>query len=397
MFTHTTKGLLLTLVGGTLLLGACKSDDDVTDTTKDYATEKQAIKETYAEIVYANYEDSYNDAVALKTSIDAFVSDPTETGFTNAKEAWLLSRESYGQTEAFRFANGPIDDEINGPEGLLNAWPLNEAYIDYVEGGSTTSIIYDTATYPTISASVLEDLNESGGETNISIGYHAIEFLLWGQDLTAPSANTPGQRLFTDYTTADHAARRSEYLAVTIDLLIGHLQLMTEEWKPDASNYRSTFEEMNSDDALEDILTSIAILSNSELAGERIYTAYDNQDQEDEHSCFSDNTHRDIILNAQGIQNVYLGTYIRTDGSIISGTSIHDLVTTVNSTIATSTNTQLTDALQQCKAIEDPFDNAITDATYRPQVLTAVTSLRTLGKDNFAEVANALDLSFAAE
>ncbi|MCX6183133.1 MAG: hypothetical protein NT150_14555, partial [Bacteroidetes bacterium] len=309
-----------------------KEDDVVTDPN---AALKKSIIENYADIAYYTYLDSYNKAVDLKTAIDAFTSDPTNTTkFAGAKAAWLISRESYGQTEAFRFANGPIDD-ANGPEGLLNSWPLDEAYIDYVSGDANAGIINNNVLYPTISENMLDSLNTVGGETNISVGYHAIEFLLWGQDLTAPSAKIPGQRPNTDFVdggTASNQSRRRQYLSICADLLVDHLEYVKNAWDPAVSNnYRTTFLALSANDAIKNMMTGIGALSKSELAGQRIFTAYDNQDQEDEHSCFSDNTHRDIRLNAEGIRNIYTGNYTRADGiSVVSGESLHDLLKVIN-------------------------------------------------------------------
>ncbi|MCB0226566.1 MAG: iron-regulated protein, partial [Anaerolineae bacterium] len=162
--------------------------------TADLDALKTEAVETYANIVFANYEDAYNSAVELQDKIDAFVADPTAETMQAAKEAWLAAREPYGQTEAFRFYGGPIDDE-DGPEGLINAWPLDEVYIDYVDGEETSGIINDVETYPTIDKELLISLNEVGAEENISTGFHAIEFLLWGQDLSSDGA---GNRPYTD-------------------------------------------------------------------------------------------------------------------------------------------------------------------------------------------------------
>ncbi|MEL6805652.1 MAG: imelysin family protein, partial [Bacteroidota bacterium] len=230
---------------------------------------KQSIIETYAEIVYANYQDSYDKAVEMKDAIDAFVADPENVEkFELAKQAWLDAREPYGQTEAFRFASGPIDDE-DGPEGLMNAWPMDESYVDYVEGNANAGIINDPANHPTLDKAYLESLNEVGGEENVAIGYHAIEFLLWGQDNTSPSDLKPGQRPNTDFVdngTAPNADRRRQYLAVCADLLLDHLQSLLDEWKPNGS-YRTTFLALETDVALSNILTGIGVLSKSELAG----------------------------------------------------------------------------------------------------------------------------------
>ena len=150
-----------------------------------------AAVEHYAAGVHAAYAASLASATELDEAIDAFVADPTDDTLAAAKDAWLAARDDYGLTEAFRFYGGPIDNEEDGPEGLINAWPLDEAYIDYVEGDPAAGIINDPDAYPTIDAELVTSLNEQGGEANISTGWHAIEFLLWGQDL---SADGPGAR-----------------------------------------------------------------------------------------------------------------------------------------------------------------------------------------------------------
>ena len=347
---------------------------------------KPQVVENYANIVHANYEDSLSTARDLQTAINEFVASPSEATHVTAQEAWLAAREPYGQTEAFRFASGPIDDE-DGPEGLLNAWPLDESYVDYVEGMPDAGIINDVAGYPEITADLLESLNEVGAEENISTGYHAIEFLLWGQDL---SADGSGDRSYTDYTDAPNADRRGDYLVAAVDLLIVHLESMVNEWEPNGP-YRTTFLAQDADTSIQQMLTGIGILSKSELAGERIFVAYDNQDQEDEHSCFSDNTHRDIVTNAQGINNVYTGSYTRVDGSTVSGPSIADLVAIIDADLASAVNGFASTALSSTEAIPAPFDQAIIDADGRMVVLDSVTALQDQG-DQFAEVAQALNI-----
>lgn len=347
---------------------------------------KPQVIENYADIVLANYEDSLSTAKTMDAAIEAFVANPTEETHQAAKDAWLAAREPYGQTEAFRFASGPIDDE-DGPEGLLNAWPLDEAYIDYVDGMPGVGIVNDAATYPEINAELLESLNEAGAEENISTGYHAIEFLLWGQDL---SADGNGDRSFEDYTTADNADRRGAYLLEASDLLLVHLQSLVDEWKS-GGPYRTAFLAQDENTSLQQMMTGIGILSKSELAGERIFVAYDNQDQEDEHSCFSDNTHRDIVTNAQGINNVYTGSYTRVDGSVVSGPSIADLVALADADLAAKMDGLADAALASTQGIPVPFDQAIVQSDQRPLVLDSVNALQDQG-DSFAQVASALEL-----
>lgn len=378
------KSLFVAIITATLLV-SCSDNNDVPVTK----VSKKLVIENYAAIVLQNYKDALTDAQALETAINTFATSPTDANFTAAKAAWKTSRESYGTTEAFRFASGPIDIDDNAPEGLLNSWPLDENYIDYVDTDANAGIINNPTTYPTITKASLLGVNQPGSnEKSVSIGYHAVEFLLWGQDLTDPADKKAGQRAYTDYTTAANADRRKEYLKVCADLLTDHLQLLVTAWE---GTYKTTFLALSEDVALKNIFTGIAILTKGELSGERIFVAYDNKAQEDEHSCFSDNTDRDIRLNLDGIVNVYNGTYKN-----ISGPSLKDLVNETNATIGTQIATALTTAQAAVNATASPFDFAISDATERPKVLVSVNSLNSLG-DKFVEGGTAIGLKISAE
>ena len=408
MKTRLLKVSSILLVGIAVAIGCSKDEETPVPVVASsnasapvadpYATTKTAIKENYANIVYANYKDSYDKAIVLKAALTTFTNAPSVANLATAKQSWLDAREPYGQTEAFRFANGPID-AANGPEGQLNAWPLDESYIDYTIASSTSGIINNASTYPTISGAVLDGLNEQGGEENISIGYHAIEFLLWGQDDANTSLGTPGNRSYLDFVGSGpgNEQRRQDYLMAVADLLVDHLGLMVSDWETgNNSNYRATFMALPNNTMLEYVLTAIGTLSKSELAGERMFTALTNQDQEDEHSCFSDNTHRDSIVNARGIRNVFIGSYTRTDGSVISGTSIKDLIGQINSTIEGELNTLSLATITNTEAMPVPFDNALTQevAGGSGPIMTAILSLQNQG-DKISEMATAFGLTIS--
>ncbi|MCB0476993.1 MAG: hypothetical protein KDC84_02450 [Crocinitomicaceae bacterium] len=386
--------IVLIAIGSIFLFGSCKKKKEEAE----IEARKTESKTTYANIAYNAYKDSYDKAVDLQTAIYTFVDTPTQANFDACKQAWLDAREPYGQTEVFRFSDGPIDD-IDGPEGMINGWPLDESYVDYVSGAPNSGIINNTSI--TIDATTLESLNEVGGEENISVGYHAIEFLLWGQDNTAPSADLPGQRSYMDYdlnTPANpNPDRRGQYLKVCADLLVQHLAEMRDEWATNGS-YRSYFINLDNDLALQKMLSGMGILSKAELAGERMFVALDNSDQEDEHSCFSDNTHRDIILNAKGIQNVYLGSYTTVSGSVISGTSLKDVMEKVDADLNTTMISYLSNAQTYCEAIPNPFDYAIMSEVVGGSgpIMTAILQLQSNG-NKLAEVAHALGITISTE
>jgi len=124
----------------------------------------------YADGVAASYAATIASASKLRTAAADFTADPSEATLQATKDQWLAARDDYGPTEAFRFYDGPIDEPANGPEGRINAWPMDEAYVDYVEGDPSAGIINNPQAFPEITEKVLTEANEDGGETNISTG-----------------------------------------------------------------------------------------------------------------------------------------------------------------------------------------------------------------------------------
>jgi putative iron-regulated protein len=320
----------------------------------------------YGELVQKGYREALQDARALQAAVRTFTDAPSVMTLEMAREAWRESRLSYNPTEAFRFYSGPIDGE-GGPEGQLNAWPLDEAYIDGVVGAPNAGIINDVAAYPVLDRDLLMALNERDGESNISTGYHAIEFLLWGQDFYATSA---GQRAPEDFTTAPNALRRAQYLQIVADILVDDLATLEAAWAPGADNYRRAFEALPTATALKHLLTGAVYLAGDELAGERLYVAYDTRGQEDEQSCFSDNTHMDILGNFLGVLNV------------VQGTRLLELPGLASTPVAARLEGRLQTLTLQILSIPVPFDQAIVDeAVGRPQILSVVTELEALAQD----------------
>lgn len=308
------------------------------------AQDRAAVLTNYANIAEANYADSLTTVQTLDAAIDAFIAAPSAATQQDAKTAWLASRVPYQQTEVFRFGNAIVDDW----EGLVNAWPLDEGLIDYVDasyGGPTDenelaalnvianpSIMVggETIDATTINAALIGDtlFEADEVESNVSRGYHAIEFLLWGQDLNGTNHGA-GERSWTDYAsgdacTNDNCDRRGAYLAAASDLLVEDLEWMVAQWGDDGDARAALFEDETA--GIATILTGMGSLSYGETAGERMRLGLMVNDPEEEHDCFSDNTHNSHYYDGLGVQNAYLGSYTRIDGSVVSGASVSDLV-----------------------------------------------------------------------
>ena len=335
------------------------------------ATEKSAVLDTYADIAHAGYEDSLITAQALQEAVDALIAEPSEETLTAAREAWLASRNPYQQTEVYRFGNAIVDEW----EGKVNAWPLDEGLIDYVDdsyGGATDENEYAalniianpsvTLAGQAVDASeitptlIADTLNEADGiETNVARGYHAIEFLLWGQDLngTEPGA---GERPYTDYVSGEECTggncdRRADYLKAATDLLVSDLEEMVAAWGEGGEARETVMEDENA--GIVAMLTGMGSLSYGEQAGERMRLGLMLNDPEEEHDCFSDNTHNSHYYDGKGIQNVYLGSYTRVDGSTVEGASLSDLVAETDAALDEEMKTKLDTTMAALGAIKE--------------------------------------------
>lgn len=303
----------------------------------------QEIVKTYSDIALAMYQDSLDQARELKKAVDALIANPTDETLKAARTAWIAARVPYQQTEGFRFGNPVVDDW----EGKVNAWPLDEGLIDYVDAsygqssdenpaytlnvianakfqlGNTT--IDATKITPELLSGSLHEAQEV--EANVATGYHAIEFMLWGQDLNGTNAgagNRPASDFDTQNCTGGNCDRRVQYLTAATDLLTTDLEEIVAAWA-DNGKARKDILSKSPQDALATILTGLGSLSYGELAGERMKLGVLLHDPEEEHDCFSDNTHNSHYYNQVGMNAIYNGRYTRTDGSVLFGPSLADL------------------------------------------------------------------------
>ncbi|NOD31312.1 MULTISPECIES: imelysin family protein [Ruegeria] len=328
------------------------------------APTKADVLNTYANIAEAKFEDSLISARKLQDAVNALIADPSDATLNAARAAWVAARVPYQQTEVYRFGNAIVDDW----EGKVNAWPLDEGLIDYVDaayGGATDENEFavlnvianpsfqlsgETIDASEITPELLSDtLHEADGiEANVATGYHAIEFLLWGQDMNGHGAGA-GNRPATDYAqgencTGGHCDRRAQYLSAATELLVSDLAWMADQWK-DGGAARAALME-NEAAGISAILTGMGSLSYGEQAGERMRLGLMLNDPEEEHDCFSDNTHNSHYYDGLGIQNVYLGSYTRIDGTPVSGASLADLVIATDPALDTEMKAKLAATMQ---------------------------------------------------
>ncbi|HEX2672945.1 MAG TPA: imelysin family protein [Polyangiaceae bacterium] len=384
--------LCLVLAAGSLTYG-CSSDDATNGVSRG------AVVTNYSANLYSAYAASVDDAQAFQVDVEAFLAKPTEATLETARESWLASREHYMLTEGARFYDGPIDGTPENYEALLNSWPLDEAFIDYASKDGVVNedvgIVNMPEVLPDITRDGLASLNGSNDEPeNVSVGYHAVEFLLWGQALEDVG---PGQRPATDYVIdgpSKNPKRRADYLKVAVEGIISDLSAVRDAWKPTAA-YRVAFEkDANWDESLTHIFTGLAKFSKGELGSQRIGAAYESKHRHDQHDCFSSQTLVDYERDARGIQAMYLGTY-----GVDDGPGLDDLVKAADPALDADLKKKLQASIDAIVAIPKPFEDAIAgddDSPGRQAIQAALTALSAQG-DAFGAAAHAIGLTIQVD
>lgn len=393
----SARKLLPCLALSASVLGGCSSDD-----SEGAGVSRAAVVANYAANLYAAYADSVNDEEAFQADVIAFLADPTDATLSTVRTSWLASREHYMLTEGARFYDGPIDVDPPNHEALINSWPLDEAFIDYASKDGVVNedvgLVNMPEQLPEITAEGLARLNGSRDEPeNVSVGYHAVEFLLWGQALEDVG---PGQRPATDYVIggpSKNPERRADYLKVAVEGIISDLTAVRDAWAPTAP-YRVNFEkDANLNESLRHVFTGLAKFSKGELGSQRIGAAYESKHRHDQHDCFSSETLVDYERDALGVQAMYLGKYGDHDGP-----GLDDLVRAADPALDADLKKKLqasVDAIRAIKAVTEHFEDAIAgddDSPGRKAIQAALSALSAQG-DAFGAAAAAIGLTIQVD
>ncbi len=322
--------------------------------------------DAYIALVTASYERSAASAKLLQGAVETFLANPSDETLGAARIAWVKARPDYLKTEAFRFYGSPIDDV----EGNINAWPVNEAFIDYVEGKPESGVV-NTATVE-ITEKTLKEMNQQKDEADVGIGWHAIEFLLWGQDL---SATGPGNRPYTDYVAGTaNTDRRRAYLSTTTKMLADELQALVPQWNPTtADSYAAKFKQAPQLEAIGRMMAGIAFLTSHEFKSDRLAVGLDSGDQEDEHSCFSDTTKQDYIYDFAGVKQVWTGE----DGTT-TRLGLRSLFTGDYAALGAKLDAAIAKTETNVAALGDPWDQVLATPAGSPEKLAGEEVVKNL-------------------
>lgn len=336
----------------------------------------QPLLKHYGAMAHAVCLDTLAALQTMQQAIDTFVARPSAARLEAARRQWLQARDVFVQSEAFDWAGSAgLDTEVLA---RINPWPIDEAQIDYVDGDSETGLVNDGTTPMT--ADELAQLATEQGEASSLTGWHAIEFLLWGQDVDETG---PGRRSHEDFVpdrrALQHADRRGAYLKAVTALLVSDLNQWAAAWAPGVGGNARSALETGGTAALARIIESLRRLSQEGLADAQLDAPLGTQDQEDEQSGFADSSHRDVAGTVLGIRNIWLGRYRQAGGSLLKGASLVDWVEQQDKALAVDVSARIDRSLRLARGMPSPLDRVLLaddDDPDRRKVLQLVESLQ---------------------
>lgn len=345
-----------------------------------YNYDGRAEIQGYARLVAERYRVALDGGLRLKAAIDALLAEPGEATLTRARDSWINARRSFEETEAFRFYDGPIDIADTetgepGPLSRLEGWPVDPATIDYVDDNPTAGIVNDMKV--ALTRRTLLDREAAEGQSHaVTTGWHAIEFLLWGQET---NAGDPGDRPASDFVPGQpNNDRRRAYLKLVTDMLVDDQRYLVDSWEPSKKpNYAASFKLINQREALGRIMNGIALLAGEELATNRLADALDSRDRKMLTSHFSGMTYQDFIFALRGVRNVWTG-----DHDEETEPALESLVGRVDPVLAQRITHALDHAEASVAALQTPLERetlpAAQDSPARENAERAIADLKKL-------------------
>ncbi len=334
---------LLATVGLSLLMLSCKSTSPAETTVNSALTEIQVLSDFANKVVNPTYIDLQQKMLLLHNAVEKFMGNPNEANLIAARTAWLNSRQTWEQSEAFLF--GPVEDFNYDP--AMDDWPVNHVDLDSLLASGNPLTGSDIDALPTSLK-----------------GFHPVEYILFGSG----GSKQAGQ--ITE--------REKQFLSALTQNLVATTTTLRDSWDPlkennftiqmvTAGNGSTKFPTRK--DAFIAIITAMAGICD-EVSNSKINEPFLAKDSSLEESQFSHNSIADFTNNIIGVQNVYTGKYVD------QGRSLYELVSAKNISLANKIQSQINASLSAMDKIDRNFGKAI--FTHPSQIRETQSALNTL-------------------
>ena len=285
--------LRLTLLLTAVLLTACDNQEETAteapvvtvlpdDTSADdpsafsnLITAQESYRDHLLALASVRYDITLDAVQKMNADLSALAETPNDRTLEQARTSWRNAYTAYLQS--LPSTSIPVDEPSDWKSaGLtrsaltetINPWPLEPGYIDYVDGYPYTGIVNDTTL--NLSEGSLQEQHRFADVSYVSLGFHVIEFLLWGENGQRPASDfnpATAKSATPDRPVVKNQQRRAEYLRTAGQMLQKNLQRLQLRWQLDNGFYSITTAVRSGASVLNGSLISLRQMLSKDLAG----------------------------------------------------------------------------------------------------------------------------------
>ena len=278
------------------------------------------------EIVLKYVEQIGTDLIQARIEIERFQSSivtladhVSSENLSLSKQAWLDAHSAYELTTLHRYFATQLIGEQNSLALMqlqyqINHWPIIPGYIDYVNGYPDSGIVYDINV--TLDVDSLREQHGAFDIYEVTLGFHVIEFLLWGYDtdsVARPAADFDAVLELTPEETESGYSleqlsnnRRRLFLAVAADTLVEDFRALQSLWLTEESSIRQRIESTSGTELIVILADSMSAMLNQELLLRSLYPMLNGDFVESIQSPYSRSTQNAVSSQLSGLERLLL-------------------------------------------------------------------------------------------
>ena len=255
----------------------------------------------------------------LQSSIVMLTGQATNENLSLSKKTWLDAHSAYELTTLHRYFAMQLLEEQNSLALMqiqyqINHWPIIPGYIDYVNGYPDSGIVHDINV--NLDVSSLREQHGTFDVSEVTLGFHVIEFLLWGDDNDAvprPADEFDAVLELTPKETESGYSleqlsnnRRRVFLSIATDTLVKDFQALQSLWLSEEPSIRRGIESKSVTEIILILADSMSAMLTEELLLRSLYPMLNGNFAESIQSPYSRSTQNAVSSQLSGLERLLL-------------------------------------------------------------------------------------------
>jgi putative iron-regulated protein len=187
-----------------------------------------------------------------------FLAHPTQQLLLELRDRWNTAHQAYLACQLYQMLafSRSGQKQLELTKQRVNAWPIQGGYIDYLPGYQFTGIINDSTLAITLDN--LLSQHQFSDLSDVSVGFHALEFLLWGEGFDRPASDfqASDSQLSEQGIELDANNRRRTYFELLTSHIIAELDGLSQRWERQTTTNGTYLDELPPGAQLSFLLTS---------------------------------------------------------------------------------------------------------------------------------------------